>query len=1396
MKHALPLLFLPLLTSWPDQDAGSGRLGWTWLTGDRLRYDVVLGPVTEVLGINLGVRESSPEGEALLEVQMDHHARRDGSGSWVDTDVPRRKPADPDRWLLETRFTAAVRSDGRLVELRGYGPSREAAIAALPESERGRVAESWLPARMEALLGCILQGGLGRALRPGERWESPWRSPDATPRALTVRTEVLAVPAGLPEVALYRRLRTAEDKEAGHGRILWDLKRGSLVQAHYEIAAGAASTTALVYRADRPQPKTLEQVQELVSKLNEWDYDGKQAVLDLGTASLPCVVIQNPLIDPDDLLPSGSLEPAIDFSPRLGGKRNRVAMGGGSAATEDGVLAGLKWLLRHQAEDGLWGGAESLARCGKTDPKRFAGDCRPPAEPRENRVLLTSAALLAMAGSGYSRLSMDTYDGLRVGAAFDAAIRALTRGETEEGLLDPSLTSHALATWALMESPEGLSAWDWRSLLLFRAVAALRRHQIPGQGWPAQAGGAADVRTSTYALLAMANAARYGLVPPESLREAASWLAPASEKDCSAALARIQAGVPLEDPSLAKLPGALPEGAATPAHEAPWASLFLRQAFAFADKGWTSRVPDILKQVLAAQCREKGQCRGGSWEPASLAPAEGGRIASTAFGMLALESFYFYPNQKGLAEERSAGEAWTAFKAASDANPRKISDFELLKEANRLTRFYGRMEFPWVPELRKRRDELAARASAVRPGESYREARLRLSRSHSLGQAGKEQWGPAIAALKTWLASEKRSDAEAAAADVEAWEAKAHEALQEAKVALSRILAKGDRAEARGHLQRIAGRLRGSKVDAELTEILAQYDEAMEKQLARLLMEFYDLEFGPDLDEAGERRRNQLLDETRELHLKIDPHRVQPPGDLDRYVLSRHAPDSAEAFRRHLARAEKERLALLSRFPNPQEMDRAAVDRLERLEMRLFDLFSLCGVPRNPEDLDQFVGDCLAKHAPGAVDAFRADRCRTYELGAAQALAEIRDAQADFFENDRDANGVRDYWVADVHGLYGLCPPFAPGEAVERTGLAALKLVPEDLAKADRTPAALEGAGLRAPAEPASRGRYQFGALPEFEDASGTWRRYGAGARVSPDRYGFYAVPSKSDLSLATLLVSEKGVRWKKDTAGKVPRGFPADPEREGWARVDRPQTPPGDEALRRLAAVMKGMIESATDELRKEGDRLVRELTDGDRSREDEIVLLAVRKFAPDLLPKVEEVGRAANEAVAGSHLRILMTAEMDFRSNDRDGNMRNDFWVGDVHGLAFLCTRDAEGKFVPSRIQLIENSTAHADASPLRMRGKYIQPGKTPKPRAGYLFSAAAERETPEGWVKLDEGLHVNADGFGFVAVPAEYGKSGTRTFMIGESGTLWAKDTKGKIPRGMPLDPAKDGWERQDR
>lgn len=62
------------------------------------------------------------------------------------------------------------------------------------------------------------------------------------------------------------------------------------------------------------------------------------------------------------------------------------------------------------------------------------------------------------------------------------------------------------------------------------------------------------------------------------------------------------------------------------------------------------------------------------------------------------------------------------------------------------------------------------------------------------------------------------------------------------------------------------------------------------------------------------------------------------------------------------------------------------------------------------------------RHAAFTTIVFTRGWCRGGERNASASLKTIASAQADYRGNDRDGNGIQDYWRGDVAGLYGVLP--------------------------------------------------------------------------------------------------------------------------------------------------------------------------------------------------------------------------------------------------------------------------------------------------------------------------------------------------------------------------------------
>ena len=215
----------------------------------------------------------------------------------------------------------------------------------------------------------------------------------------------------------------------------------------------------------------------------------------------------------------------------------------------------------------------------------------------------------------------------------------------------------------------------------------------------------------------------------------------------------------------------------------------------------------------------------------------------------------------------------------------------------------------------------------------------------------------------------------------------------------------------------------------------------------------------------------------------------------------------------------------------------------------------------------------------------------------------------------------------------------------------------------------------------------------------------------------------------------------------------------------------------------------AAQDEDKKKIEELekqVLELTKRVKALEDQVGGI---KRAPASGPATADPAGAAiatNERAAVVSLKALVTAETEFKKNDRDGNGLHDFWVGDVSSLYRFMHNNKE-------IKLIEKSLADADAAPLKAPSLSPLKLDKPVPRTGYLFTVLAKYVDNEKTEPYHSGGFRNEHKFAFAAYPAEYGKSGRATFVIGESGTAWKKDLGGKAPEAFLENPWKEDWDR---
>jgi hypothetical protein len=148
--------------------------------------------------------------------------------------------------------------------------------------------------------------------------------------------------------------------------------------------------------------------------------------------------------------------------------------------------------------------------------------------------------------------------------------------------------------------------------------------------------------------------------------------------------------------------------------------------------------------------------------------------------------------------------------------------------------------------------------------------------------------------------------------------------------------------------------------------------------------------------------------------------------------------------------------------------------------------------------------------------------------GRASPLKALTSAQPDFRANDRDGNGVQDFWRGDVSGLYRI---------LDRNG-APIKLTDFSTALADARPLDLPGGSL-GPARPCNG--FWFRTIP-----------HEGGKTPDPNRFAFVMFPgSEYPRHIRwTYIVDENNTIFRRDLGhGNGVESFPVD--LGGWVKMD-----------------------------------------------------------------------------------------------------------------------------------------------------------------------------------------------------------------------------------------------------
>jgi hypothetical protein len=154
------------------------------------------------------------------------------------------------------------------------------------------------------------------------------------------------------------------------------------------------------------------------------------------------------------------------------------------------------------------------------------------------------------------------------------------------------------------------------------------------------------------------------------------------------------------------------------------------------------------------------------------------------------------------------------------------------------------------------------------------------------------------------------------------------------------------------------------------------------------------------------------------------------------------------------------------------------------------------------------------------------------DLSAGQALWKLTHAESEFRSQDRDHNGIQDFWTGDVAGLY------------------AYGLIPRELAEADAAPLA-----PLVPVPVPYRGYYFKALVADGEDGFAYRQNTDpkSGAVHNLERFGFVAFPTGGLAAGRRIqVVNENNTVFKTPSTNPIPTAWPSDNQiRSSWAKID-----------------------------------------------------------------------------------------------------------------------------------------------------------------------------------------------------------------------------------------------------
>ena len=359
------------------------------------------------------------------------------------------------------------------------------------------------------------------------------------------------------------------------------------------------------------------------------------------------------------------------FGGRMGGKRNLRAAGG--KGTEQALRDGLEWLKNHQDADGKWDCDEFM----KHDP---AGDqCTGPGQP-EHDVGITGIALLAFLGDGHTTKTGEYKERVSAGIKWLKEQQDPDNGLLGEKIGHAYMYDHGIATLAMTEA-----YYFSKSPLLKgnaqKAINFVTTSRNPYGAWRYDSPPVGDNDTSVtgWMILALKSAEDAGLkIDSGAFPDSLSWFDevtdpqtgrtgydtigsrssrvpgvndhyPSERTECMTAVAILCRFFLGQEPGtdevmdrggdllLEALPEWDPDGLTNDMYYWYYGSYAM---FQMGGNYWNKWNKSMKSAVLDSQ--RKDGANKGSWDPKGPWGFSGGRVYSTALGVLCLEVYFRY----------------------------------------------------------------------------------------------------------------------------------------------------------------------------------------------------------------------------------------------------------------------------------------------------------------------------------------------------------------------------------------------------------------------------------------------------------------------------------------------------------------------------------------------------------------------------------------------------------------------------------------------------------------------------------------------------------------------------------------------------------------------------------